>query len=120
MENTFSPIRTFTFLGFVSSFGEPSLQKTKAGKDCLVFTNPISGEDTYVSISNKLPEVTEDYLMAEMGNLQICETQPDEETQARRAERAANGEPTQMESYVLCRKGEGTRRKLNINWRSLI
>lgn len=118
MENNgFQAISHMSFTAFAHSHGIPSTQKTKAGKTCLVFTNSTNDEDTYVSISEKLgitPENAEAFLNENYESLQIVQTAVPEEVAEERKARAEAGEATQMESYVLCRKGEGTRKKLNL------
>lgn len=120
MENNgFQAISHMSFTAFAYSHGIPSTQKTKSGKTCLVFTNPTNDEDTYVSISEKLgitPENAEAFLNENYESLQIVQTAVPEDVAEERKARAEAGEATQMESYVLCRKGEGTRKKLNLSF----
>jgi len=119
--NGLNVLNSWSFIGFGMSHGDVATQPTANGGKCLVFTDPISNKDTYVSISHKLPEdLTREYLIENARNLQVIETQPDAESLARRNERAAQGLPTQMESYVLCPKSEGTRKSLAIDWNSLV
>lgn len=102
-------------VAFCAMAGEPvGTQTCKAGTDeefeALVFNDPLKDEDTYVSISSKLPQnITLQYLIDNANNLQVVEIEPDAATVARRKERASRGEKTQMKSYVLCPKGAGTR-----------
>ena len=117
--NGFQAISHMSFTAFCYSHGVPSTQKTKSGKTCLVFTDPTTDKDTYVSISEKLgltSENAEDFLNENFEGLQIVQTEVPEEVMKERLARAEAGEATQMESYVLCRKGEGTRKKLNLSF----
>ena len=118
--STFNALRTWSFIAFCENFGDSiSTQECNNGSICLVFTNP-SGEDTLVSISKKLPEVTDEFLADNYLQLQVCQTQPDAETLQRRQQRLANGEKCQMESYVLCPKGEGKRKQLAFSIKALL
>lgn len=127
MENTFNPLNSWSFTSFTSSRGIPNVQQVKTANGsrmALVFEHPITGDETYVSISNKLienfgtKEQAEEYLDAHYLDLQVCQTEPDADTMARRKERALErakeGKKTQLESFVLCPKGEGTRKRLNL------
>jgi len=126
----FSPIDSFSFLQFCMLHGDPNVQETSNG-ECLVFNDPLTGKDTYVAISSRLEEpVTKEFLNANYATLQVCQTEPDEETLARRRElqkqydeeAKANGtkpRKVQMESYVLCRQGQSKRKSLGFNWRAL-
>lgn len=115
--NGFQAISHMSFTAFCYSHGVPSTQKTKSGKTCLVFTDPTTDAETYVSISEKLnitQDNAEDFLNKNFEGLQIVQTEVPEDVMRDRLARAEAGEATQMESYVLCRKGEGTRKKLNL------
>lgn len=106
-----------SFTAFCFSHGVPSTQKTKSGKTCLVFTDPRTDAETYVSISEKLglnQDNAEEFLNNNFESLQVVQTEVPAEVMQERLKRAETGEPTQMESYVLCKKGEGTRKKLNL------
>lgn len=119
MENTLTVLDSWSFIQFGMERGLPSIQETETG-ECMVFTNPKTNKDTYVSISSKLPAITDDYLNANFNNLQIIQTQPDAATLAKRQARAAQGLPTQMESYVLCPKGESKRHALSFDFRAFM
>lgn len=111
-------LRNIGLIAFCASYGEPIGLQECTGTDgtkfnALVFNDPLRDTDTMVSISSKLPQApTLEYLAQNAKNLQVVELQPDAATIARRQERAANGQRTQMESYVLCPKGEGGTRTL--------
>lgn len=119
-------LNSWSFLAFGCSHGDLSIQECK-GPDgstfnALVFTNPMNDEDTLVGISRNLGDVniTEDWLMANYDSLQVVEVQPDMETINRRKARLAAGKKCQMESYILCRKGESPkRRKIAFDFASL-
>ena len=111
-------IDSWSFLAFGCSHGDLSIQecKTPDGKDtfnALVFTNPATDVDTMVGISRNLGDVniTEEWLMANYDSLQVVQVKPDEETIARRKARLASGKACQLESYILCRKGESPKRR---------
>lgn len=110
----FVAIQSWSLVAFANEFGEPSTQETESGY-CLVFTDS-HDHDTYVSISNKLPAITEEYLEDNYQSLQVVQTPPDAATVARRKARAAEGKKTQMESYVLCPKGESKRKALKLSF----
>lgn len=55
---------------------------------------------TFVGISEKLPELTPAYIKQNYQELQVVELQPDADVLKRRKE-----EGRQLESYVLCKKG---------------
>lgn len=117
--NGFQAISHLSFTAFAYSHGIPSTQKTKSGKTCLVFTDPRTDAETYVSISEKLnitQDNAEDFLNENFEDLQVVQTEVPEDVMKDRLARAEAGKATQMESYVLCRKGEGTRRKLNLSF----
>lgn len=85
----------------------------------MVFTDPRTDKDTYVSVSEKLgitQENAEEYLNENFEGLQVVQTEVPEDIMAERLARQEAGEDVQLESYVLCRKGEGTRRKLNLSF----
>ena len=127
-----------SFTAFIHSHGIPETQLTASGKTCLVFTNPKNDKETFFSISEKLgitQENADDVINEKFADLQVCETEVPEdilaERQAREEARLAALEagkrtyewggksceaskPVQMESYVLCPKGQGTRKKLNL------
>jgi hypothetical protein len=115
--NGFQAISHMSFTAFCYSHGVPSTQKTKAGKTCMVFTDPKTDKDTYVSISEKLgitQENAEEFINDNFENLQVVQTEVPNDVMEEREARAEAGEDVQFESYVLCRKGEGTRKKLNL------
>ena len=126
-----------SFTAFIHSYGIPETQLTSTGKTCLVFTNPKTDRETFVSISDKLSinqDNADDVINERFAELQVVQTEVPADILAERQEREKarlaalqagertykwNGKdveasrPVQMESYVLCRKGEGTRKKLN-------
>ena len=127
----------YTFLQFCSEKGDPATQPTKSGKTCLVFTNPLTNEDTYVSISSKILEdenvgqIDLDFLNKEYAGLEVLKTPtPADVLESRKAlqeeylleaqKLGTKPRKVQMESYVLCRKGQGTRKTLNFDWRRLL
>ena len=119
METTLNVLNAWSFVQFGCEHGNVSTQETENGS-CLVFTDPATNVDTYVSISHKLPTIDESYLAANYSNLQVIETAPDAATLAKRQARAAQGLPTQMRSFVLCPKGESKRKALSFDFRAFM
>ena len=112
-------IDSCSLLAFGCQHGELSTQACKdaAGNSylMLVFTEPATGKDTYVSISEKIADkVNDQYLINNIDNLQVVQLSVDE---AVAAERAANNR--QAESFMLCTKGQGTRKKVALDFRAL-
>ena len=109
--------QSWSLLAFGLTHGELSTQLCKKGTPdeytCCVFTDPY-GKDTYVNFSSNLGELSEEEIAARWNELQVCELEPDAETAARRAELGR-----QAESYVLCKKGEGTRKKVALDFAAL-
>ena len=83
----------------------------------LVFDNGTT--KTFVSISENLGDIDEDYLCNNYEDLQVIELQPDKDVLKARREKAKRGEQVQMESYMLCMRGQGTWKKVALDFKAL-
>ena len=83
----------------------------------VVFDN--GATKTFVSISENLGDIDEDYLVNNYEDLQVIELQPDPEVIKARKAKKARGEAVQMESYMLCMRGEGTWKRVALDFKAL-
>lgn len=112
-------INSTSFIAFGCQHGVMDYQECKDSNGqaytMLVFTEPATDKETYVSISSKIADkVDDDFIAKNVENLQVVELSVDD---ALRAEREANGR--QAESYMLCMKGQGTRKRSVVDFRAL-
>ena len=111
-------INSWSFLAFGLSHGNLNIApcKDSNGKpyNMLAFEQPATGYITWVSFSDKVRGMTAEDICREFENLQVIELEPTQEVLE--ARKAAG---RQLQSYMLCRKGEGGFQKVNINFEAL-